>query len=92
MVNIIIEEPKLPPRNPPIRYRREISTSWIELTLTEGRNRQVRKMTAAVGHPTLRLIRVKIGIDSHHQLTLTGLAPGQWRELNAIEQKSLEKL
>lgn len=68
-------EPALPPREPPIRYRKSVPTSWIELTLTEGRNRQVRRMTAAIGHPTLRLVRVAIG---DHRLE--GLKPGQWRE------------
>lgn len=92
IATLLTKEPELPPRNPPIRYRREIPTSWIELTLTEGRNRQVRKMTAAIGHPTLRLIRIKIGINSHCDLTLTGLEPGQWRKLTDIEQKNLEKL
>lgn len=74
-----------PDRDPPIRYRAAIPTSWIELTLTEGKNRQVRRMTAAVGFPTLRLIRVAIG-----GLTLgsTGLAPGEWREL-AGQERSL---
>ena len=61
-------------RNPPVRYRANIPTSWILLTLIEGKNRQVRHMTAAVGFPTLRLIRVKIG-----KLTLEGLKPGEWR-------------
>ncbi len=63
------------PRDPPIRYRAAIPTAWIELTLREGRNRQVRRMTAAVGHPTLRLIRAAVG-----SWTLEGLAPGLWRE------------
>jgi 23S rRNA pseudouridine2457 synthase len=67
-------EPDLPPRDPPIRHRRTVPTAWVELTLTEGRNRQVRRMTAAVGHPTLRLVRVGIG-----SLTLRGLKPGAWR-------------
>lgn len=73
-------EPALPPRDPPIRYRKSIPTNWIELTLTEGRNRQVRRMTAAVGFPTLRLVRVAIG-----SLRLEGLEPGQWRDLTPAE-------
>ena len=73
----LIEEPAgLWPRDPPIRRRAAIPTSWIELTLREGRNRQVRRMTAAVGYPTLRLIRFRVGA-----WTLDGLAPGQWREI-----------
>lgn len=68
----------LPERNVPIRYRAAIPTSWIELTLTEGRNRQVRRMTAAVGLPTLRLLRVRMG-----ELTLAGLEPGKHRVINA---------
>ncbi|MBF0469813.1 MAG: pseudouridine synthase [Gammaproteobacteria bacterium] len=64
-------------RRPPVRYRAAIPTSWIQLTLHEGRNRQVRRMTAAVGFPTLRLIRIAIG-----PVALDGLKPGQWRELN----------
>lgn len=71
-----LEEPGLWPRNPPIRYRANIPTSWIALTIREGRNRQVRRMTAAVGHPTLRLIRVAIG-----PWRVEGLAPGEWREV-----------
>jgi 23S rRNA pseudouridine2457 synthase len=72
-----IEEPEgLWARDPPIRFRKSIPTSWIELALREGRNRQVRRMTAAVGLPTLRLIRAAIGPWS-----LEGLAPGQWREV-----------
>jgi 23S rRNA pseudouridine2457 synthase len=73
-------EPELWPRDPPVRYRASIPTSWIEITLTEGRNRQVRRMTAAVGFPTLRLVRSAIG-----SLQLGGLKPGQWRELTAAE-------
>ncbi len=78
------QEPLIPPRNPPIRYRKSVPTCWLELILREGRNRQVRRMTAAVGHPTLRLIRVAIG-----QLTLQGLVPGEWRSLTQAEQAQL---
>ena len=74
--------PDLPPRDPPIRLRRSVPTAWLELTLTEGRNRQVRRMTAAVGHPTLRLVRVAIGAVS-----LKGLEPGRWR---LVERKELK--
>ena len=77
--------PDLPPRNPPIRFRQNIPTSWIELTLHEGRNRQVRKMTANVGFPTLRLLRVAIG-----QFHLPpDLALGHWRQLTDSERSSL---
>ncbi len=72
----IPEPPGLWPRAPPVRFRRSVPTSWIELTITEGRNRQVRRMTAAVGYPTLRLIRYAIG-----DWTLERLAPGEWREV-----------
>lgn len=71
-----LESPALWERQPPIRQRANIPTSWIALTIREGRNRQVRRMTAAVGFPTLRLVRVAIGPWS-----LDGLAPGQWREI-----------
>lgn len=74
------DPPALWPRNPPIRYRANIPATWIEITLTEGRNRQVRRMTAAVGHPTLRLIRCAIG-----DLRIDGLEPGASRELTASE-------
>jgi 23S rRNA pseudouridine2457 synthase len=79
----IIEEPSLPERNPPIRFRKNIPTTWISLTLTEGKNRQVRKMTAAAGFPTLRLVRYSIG-----KLTIDGLAPGEYVEM-AAEVKAL---
>lgn len=68
-------EPELWPRNPPIRYRKEIPTTWIRLTITEGKNRQVRRMTAAVGHPTLRLVRVRVG-----PWEIGDLMPGEWKE------------
>jgi len=73
---LLESEPAVPERKPPIRYRKSVPTAWIELVLTEGRNRQVRRMTAAVGHPTLRLLRVRVG-----GWTLEGLEPGQWREV-----------
>lgn len=88
-VRILPDEPHLPPRIPPIRERKNVPTCWLEMTLTEGRNRQVRRMTAAVGFPTLRLVRVSIGKDSQHQLSLTGLQPGQWRELTSTEKQLL---
>ena len=71
---LVTEPAWLWPREPPIRHRREIPTAWLEITLTEGRNRQVRRMTAAVGHPTLRLVRASIGGWS-----LDGLRPGEWQ-------------
>lgn len=73
-----ISEPEIWPRDPPIRCRKSVSTAWLELMLHEGRNRQLRRMTAAVGHPTLRLIRYAVG-----SWTLAGLAPGAWREVDA---------
>jgi len=76
MARLIAEPAWLWPRHPPIRYRANIPTSWIELTIGEGRNRQVRRMTAAVGHPTLRLIRVRVG-----DWSLGELVPGAWREV-----------
>jgi 23S rRNA pseudouridine2457 synthase len=77
--------PDVPPRDPLIRERKNIPTSWIELALREGRNRQVRKMTASVGFPTLRLIRVTIG-QFHIP---SNLAPGQWRELEPAERSAV---
>jgi 23S rRNA pseudouridine2457 synthase len=77
----LIDEPaNLWPRDPPIRYRAKIPTAWVEVTLREGKNRQVRRMTAKVGFPTLRLIRAAIG-----PVSVTNLAPGQWREVPAEE-------
>ena len=72
-----IDPPELWPRNPPVRFRKTVPDCWIELTIREGRNRQVRRMTAAVGHPTLRLVRWAIGGWS-----LDGIAQGEWRELS----------
>ena len=81
----IAEPAWLWPRDPPIRVRKSIPTSWIELEIREGRNRQVRRMTAAVGHPTLRLIRWSVG-----PWTLEGLAPGEWREVpRAVAERQL---
>lgn len=72
----IEEPPGLWPRQPPIRYRAAIPATWLEIVITEGKNRQVRRMTAKVGHPTLRLVRWAVGV-----WTLEGLPPGRWREL-----------
>ncbi|BCB26338.1 pseudouridine synthase [Sulfurimicrobium lacus] len=77
---IIPEPPGLWPRNPPVRFRKEIPTSWIELIIREGKNRQVRRMTAKVGFPTLRLIRSRIG-----EWSVEGLAPGTWREMTTAK-------
>ena len=77
-------QPEVPPRDPPIRFRKSVHDCWIALELTEGKNRQVRKMTAAIGHPTLRLMRVRIG-----NLELAGLPPGVWRELDSDERSGL---
>lgn len=79
----IEQPPGLWPRTPPIRVRKSVPDSWIELTLREGRNRQVRRMTAAVGHPTLRLIRWRVG-----PWTLEGLAPGEWDELAPPDRRA----
>ena len=83
-VRLLGSEPALPPRPVPIRFRKNVPTAWIEVTLREGRNRQVRKMTAKVGHPALRLVRTGIGF-----LTLEGLQPGGWRELSPEEVQRL---
>jgi 23S rRNA pseudouridine2457 synthase len=85
-VKLFLEEPIVCDRQPPIRYRKNVPTAWLEMTLTEGKNRQVRRMTAAVGFPTLRLIRVSIG-----QLQLNGLQLGEWRHLTPSEIKTLKK-
>jgi 23S rRNA pseudouridine2457 synthase len=77
-------QPEFPPRDPPVRFRKNVQDFWIELRLREGRNRQVRRMTAAVGHPTLRLIRVAIG-----GFRPDGLACGSWRELTPEEVERL---
>lgn len=77
-------QPEYPPRDPPVRFRKTVPDCWIELTLTEGKNRQVRRMTAAVGHPTLRLIRVAIG-----GYPLSDLEPGQWVELDPAARRQV---
>ncbi len=84
-VKLLSVEPSLPPRDPPIRFRKTVPTVWLEITITEGRNRQVRRMTAAVGFPTLRLVRVAIA-----HLRLGELKPGEWRDLNSTEIESLK--
>jgi 23S rRNA pseudouridine2457 synthase len=74
-------QPNVAPRIPPIRERKNIPTAWIALELVEGKNRQVRRMTAAIGHPTLRLLRVRIG-----DFDLGDLPPGIWKELSSPER------
>lgn len=83
-VKLLNNAPDLPERLPPIRFRKNVPTAWLEMTLTEGKNRQVRHMTAAVGHPTLRLVRVKIAT-----VTLERLKVGEWQMLSQPEQKAL---
>jgi 23S rRNA pseudouridine2457 synthase len=82
----LLESVELWERTPPIRFRKNVPTAWIELVLTEGRNRQVRRMTASVGFPTLRLVRVGVG-----GLRVFGLEPGTWRELTAEEERLLAR-
>ncbi|MEL6229395.1 MAG: pseudouridine synthase [Cyanobacteria bacterium J06627_3] len=86
-VELLPTEPPLPQRTPPIRVRKQIPTAWLQLTLREGKNRQVRRMTAAVGFPTLRLVRVSIG-----HLHLGNLQSGRWRYLSADERSQLDPL
>jgi len=75
-------QPDVPPREPPIRVRKTVPDCWIGLELIEGKNRQVRRMTAAVGHPTLRLLRVRIG-----SFTMGGIEPGKWKALSPAERQ-----
>lgn len=79
-VRLLEEAPDLPERNPPVRFRKNIPTSWVALTLHEGKNRQVRRMTAAVGFPTLRLVRYSMG-----SLHIGGMQSGEWKRLSAEE-------
>lgn len=83
---LLDHEPDLPPREVPIRFRKHIPTAWLKLTLTEGKNRQVRRVTAAIGHPTLRLVRSAIG---RLTIDILELEPGQWRPLEKHEIKLL---
>lgn len=86
IARVMPEPNNLWPRTPPVRFRKTVPTSWLELTIREGRNRQIRRMTAAVGLPTLRLVRVQIGPWS-----VAGLLPGQWMELDATQwRKALD--
>lgn len=86
-VDLLAEEPVLPERPVPIRFRKNVPTAWLRLVLREGRNRQVRRMTAAVGHPTLRLVRVAIG-----PILLGDLPPGSWRDLTPVEHAALARV
>jgi 23S rRNA pseudouridine2457 synthase len=86
-VQLLPDEPRLPPRPVPIRFRKNVPTAWMRLVLTEGKKRQVRRMTAAVGHPTLRLVRVGVG-----PLALGDLKPGAWRDLTSEELGALRAM
>jgi 23S rRNA pseudouridine2457 synthase len=95
IVSKLPNEPNLPPREPPIRYRKNVPTCWLEIVLTEGRNRQVRRMTAAIGFPTLRLVRTAIGVPKGKELMhlrLDNLLPGEWREITTAEREALQRL
>jgi 23S rRNA pseudouridine2457 synthase len=83
-VRLLAPAPAIPPRDPPIRFRKNVADAWLALALVEGKNRQVRRMTAAVGHPTLRLIRKRIGA-----FELGDLAAGSWRELSVDEREKV---
>lgn len=78
----LAEDPAFAPRDPPIRFRKTVPTCWISMVLEEGKNRQVRRMTAAIGHPTLRLVRVAVG-----KFRLANLSPGKWRSLDTRERE-----
>jgi 23S rRNA pseudouridine2457 synthase len=79
---LLAPQPEVPPRDPPIRFRKNVPDCWIALELVEGKNRQVRRMTAAIGHPTLRLMRVRIG-----EFELGNLPAGKWKELSAQDRR-----
>ncbi|MBK5283431.1 MAG: pseudouridine synthase [Nitrospiraceae bacterium] len=83
-VRLLPDDPQLPDRPVPIRFRKNVPTAWVEITLREGLNRQVRPMTASVGHPTLRLVRVAVG-----PIVLGGLPPGEWRDLTSGEMAQI---
>ncbi len=85
-VELLEAAPDLPERPVPIRFRKNVPTAWLRMTLTEGRKHQIRRMTAALGHPTLRLVRAAIG-----PISLDGLAPGQWLPLTAEEMAALQR-
>ena len=86
MLNVMQSPPDLWPRVPPVRFRKDIPTAWLEITITEGKNRQVRRMTAKIGFPTLRLVRVAVG-----GWVLGDLAPGAWREIQLPQNHQFEK-
>ncbi len=85
-VRLLRDDPVLPPKRTPVRFRKTVPTSWLEVTLREGKNRQVRRMTAAVGHPALRVVRISLGT-----LTLDGLSPGESRRLKKGEVAKLRE-
>lgn len=91
-VQVLATAPPLPPRNPPIRERQNIPTSWLEMTLTEGKNRQVRRMTAKIGYPTLRLVRWALGLNQKQNIRLDNLEVGNWRYLNPEEMTMIAKV
>ena len=86
-VELLPEPPALPVRSVPIRFRKHVPTAWLRIAIREGRNRQVRRMTAAVGHPTLRLVRIAMG-----PVALGDLGPGEWRELTLDEVSALRAI
>jgi 23S rRNA pseudouridine2457 synthase len=86
-VILLESDPEVSPRTVPIRFRKHVPTAWLRMTITEGRNRQVRRMTASVGFPALRLIRTHIG-----ELSLEGLAPGEHRPLSPPERAALRAI